>query len=353
MIIGMLALLPLVASHAATPGWKTGEWANIPKEGDEVVARAATEGKVSLLWSADPEELRSVIAAFRKRFPFVEVEHLEVEGAIAFSRLRPQFVAGKVLHDLVSLGGTNLPDFNKEKMLASTSNLPRLFPWITKQLLSAQGGAGVDVTSYVLAFNPTVLKSAQIEAPKSIFDLADERFKERIGVDSLHLSWFANLHAVYSDEEVIKLFKGIARNQPRLFRGIAPLRTALGQGEVGVGYIMYHHFAQLKQKKSPVQLAKGLPLVANSKDIYLLRNAPHANAATLFLAWLLTEEGQDSLLKTRPKVHPLSNHPVARVLREDAEPAKIVIYQETADEIRKAKQLELEMAKILGIALPR
>jgi hypothetical protein len=44
---------------------------------------------------------------------------------------------------------------------------------------------------------------------------------------------------------------------------------------------------------------------------------------------------------------------VARVLREDAEPAKIVIYQETADEIRKAKQLELEMAKILGIALPR
>jgi iron(III) transport system substrate-binding protein len=262
-------------------------------------------------------------------------------------------VASKILHDLVSLGGTNLPDFNKEKMLANTSNLTRLFPWVTSQLLSPQGGADVDVTSYVLAYNPTVLKNAKIEAPKSVFDLADERFKERIGVDSLHLSWFANLHAVYSDEEILKLFKGIAKNQPRLFRGIAPLRTALGQGEVGVGYVMYHHFALLKQKGSSVQLVKGIPLIANSKSLYLLRNAPHPDAATLFLAWLLTEEGQDSLLKTRPKVHPLSNHPVARVLRQDTEPSKIVIYQETADEIQRAKRLELEMAGILGIALPR
>ncbi|HEX6623090.1 MAG TPA: extracellular solute-binding protein, partial [Pyrinomonadaceae bacterium] len=96
---------------------------------------------------------------------------------------------------------------------------------------------GFSARSRVIVFNTNLVKSE--EAPKSVFDLTDPRWKgqvavadPRFGSTSFHV---AALYAEVGDERAEEFFRGLKSNGVKIVPGNSVVRDMVARGEVKVG----------------------------------------------------------------------------------------------------------------------
>jgi iron(III) transport system substrate-binding protein len=153
----------------------------------------------------------------------------------------------------------------------------------------------------LLIHNPR--KVAPADAPKAWRDLLDPRWKDQLSVGHPGFSgyvatWVVTMRKLYGWD----YFEKFARNRPQIGRSGNDPVTVLNSGEraVGVGPLG----TTLKSAD------RGNPLaVVYPSDGSLLANAPHPNAARLFLEFLLDVEHarisvRDRWETLRPEVEP-------------------------------------------------
>jgi iron(III) transport system substrate-binding protein len=81
--------------------------------------------------------------------------------------------------------------------------------------------------------------------------------------------------------------------KPDMRKGHVLLAQLVATGEVPVGLTMYQaNIASLKKKGAPIDMVPVQPVVARAQGIGVARNAPHPNAALLFLDFVVSPEGQ-------------------------------------------------------------
>ena len=61
---------------------------------DEIVAKAKKEGRVKALTGLDPETFPHMIESFKKKYPFINVEMVEITGPDAAQRFLMELKAG-------------------------------------------------------------------------------------------------------------------------------------------------------------------------------------------------------------------------------------------------------------------
>jgi ABC-type glycerol-3-phosphate transport system substrate-binding protein len=61
---------------------------------EEIVAKARKEGKLRVLSRLDPEELKPVVEAFKKKYPFIAVSAEEIAGVDTFQRIILEMKSG-------------------------------------------------------------------------------------------------------------------------------------------------------------------------------------------------------------------------------------------------------------------
>ena len=170
---------------------------------------------------------------------------------------------------------------------------------------------GFSARSRVIVYNTNLVKPE--EAPKSVFDLADPKWKgqvavadPRFGSTSFHV---AALYAVVGDERAEKFFRGLKANGVKIVPGNSVVRDMVARGEVKVGLTDTDDVNVALEDKQPVAMVfpdrdgMGVPIMPNM--VSLVANAPHPEAGKRLIDYLLSPEVERMLAQSEAVQIPL------------------------------------------------
>lgn len=149
---------------------------------------------------------------------------------------------------------------------------------------------------YSIAYNNQTLSEA--EAPTSWEDLLDEKYSGQLLMNDVratpaYIAWLDALDKRFGDEYLEKLGEAGAELAPTASTGAQQLAA----GEFAVNFPSQPH-QTLTLAESGAPLGNNPiddPSIAYANYLGVSADAPHPNAARLFAAWRLTDDGQDAL----------------------------------------------------------
>jgi iron(III) transport system substrate-binding protein len=263
--------------------------------GDEsdLVKAARKEG--SLTWyiaQVDGETAQQMGHAFTRQYPGVNVSVIRTTGQVAYERLQQDLRNQSPQCDVFSTTDiAHMPALMKRKALA------HYFPPNAAAMASAFKGLGEEgyyypTTSTLMLIIYHSQKVQPADAPTKWDDLLDPKWKSRVAFGHPGFSGYVGVWAL----EMKKLygwkwFDALAKNNPRIGRsGLDPL-TLINAGECLCGLGPLSGALLSADKGNPIGVVyptDGSVLCIGPSGV--LANAPHPNAARLFMNWMLSKE---------------------------------------------------------------
>jgi iron(III) transport system substrate-binding protein len=297
-----------------------------------------------------PSEAKAIFGAFKEAYPFVEVKQTMMAGAVGFERLRAEFASGRRTTDLIN---TSLLDLEKAGMLQKWPDWIEVFPNTNKKTLHSSLTAALEPGgTYALVYRQDLVpKDLQ---PLTYAKLSDPRLRGKIGVNIRQYYFWDAMYPKWSEEEIMNYVKNvIVPQKPRLYNGSGDGWEMLVRGEVWANPVSNTHqyFARyLPKGVKNIAVAPDWAGVESGKPIALLKDAPHPHAAKLFLHWITTERGQETLYQHRGRGNPYDeSNVVGKWFKQYG--AKLHDYP---DEEREAKAREsgAKILQLFGVPVP-
>lgn len=156
----------------------------------------------------------------------------------------------------------------------------------------------------VIAYNTRLVKPE--EAPQSVFDLADPRWKgeiaiadPRFGSTSFHV---AALYALLGDEKADDFFRRLKANGVRIVDGNSVVRDLVVRGEVKAGLTDTDDVNVAIEDGQPIAMVLpdkdglGVPVMPNM--VSLIANAPHPQQGRALIDYLLSADVERMLAQS-------------------------------------------------------
>jgi iron(III) transport system substrate-binding protein len=283
-----------------------------PSGWDELVEAAKREGTVTV-YATDSVNRPALIDAFQRAYPSIRVEGTFATGGEQAQRMLTERQVGKYLVD-VSVGGTNTP-FNVLKPAGVLAPLPPVLTlpevvepsgWLGNKLWWADGAEPLTVLMFQGAVQSAVAYNTQMVDPsqfRSYRDLLDPKWRgkmvstdiRRQGPGGVPARWIylhkdlgpQFLDRLYSEQDIT-----LSSDQRQMIDWLA-------QGRFPVGiFLFYTEVSRAADQGLPValvpneQFREGAVLGAGGGAVSLVDQAPHPNAAKLYINWLLSKQGQ-------------------------------------------------------------
>src|SRR5918996_4473953 len=256
----------------------------------QLIERAKKEGTFLLYTSLNTPDVNQVFDGFRKRYPFITPKSYTTRSAALLERIVTEARAGKHFADVIQGNAFTL------YLLAKKGHTePYISPEAKAFPDSFRDPAGGWVAAYlqlnVIAYNAKLVTKS--EAPKGYEDLLNAKWKGKMGLDDKQYIWFDGLLKVMGREKGLAYMKRLAGQALQFRSGNTLLANLLAAGEFGILVnARPEGLDELKQKGAPVEWVAPRPTTANVLPIAVARDAPHPNAARLFMDYVLSEEGQ-------------------------------------------------------------
>jgi iron(III) transport system substrate-binding protein len=273
-------------------GWSA-EAQSQPKE---VVEGAKKEGQLVFYSGIPIPDAQSILSALERKYPFIKTTFYRATGPALVSRIQTEQRAGSHIWDVMNSTGFEPYALLEQGYFAKHDSPERkYFPDGHKD------NEGYWATMYtspmIVSYNTRLVSPGDL--PKEYLDLLQPKWKGRLGLDSSDFEWYANLRKIWGAEKAQKFLEGLRRQEVRLVQGRALLTELLTGGEIA---ILVNNFLQnaveAKRKGSPVELLALDPVVSAAGLVGINKLAPHANAAKLFVDFVLSKEGQELIVKT-------------------------------------------------------
>jgi iron(III) transport system substrate-binding protein len=265
-----------------------------PERTKALVEAAKKEGSLTVYGSSN---LASYLSGFEKAYG-IKTTLLETDNDAMVTRLTQEAAADRYLADYVDGAGPLMQTLDNAGLLGFYSS-----PLRDKLPPEAQGKnwTGNRRQPYLAAYNTEQVPPDQI--PDDYLDFADPKWKGRISVELGDYEWYMGLVQYY--EQV----KGMSRTaiDAALSKVMSNARTAdghsdqsrlLAAGQYAVALAAYyHHIKGLADHGAPVTWGGAgkptvQPIIMHYDGIALTSHAPHPAAATLFLDYVLSPDGQ-------------------------------------------------------------
>ena len=256
-------------------------------------AKQEKEVIVSGTW--EPREFRDMTAPFRERYPFI---NLRYERAGTTGRGMQVLIAlneGRVLVDVMTGIADAIFYFVEAKALADLRDLPG-FDNIDKDYVAADGTWISHKLSFrCMAYNTDLVKKTDL--PRTWDDLvnADQWGMGNLALTNNPSSWLLGLWGQFGEAWGTHFTSALFEKlQPqRRKEGLTALTALAVAGE-------FHASLPSPEWVAKRYVTKGAPLGYHCPDpvpitlsqIAMLQKSPHANAARLFINWMVSREGQ-------------------------------------------------------------
>ena len=260
-----------------------------PDRAEKILAAAKKEGSLTLYTSLAADNLTALITPFEEKYGIkVTVWRAPTEKVI--QRVLTEANAGRHQFDAVHFGSPQLEALHREKVLRPVKS-PLHGELIRGSVPAHREWAATILQVYVQAYNTKLVKKEDL--PRTYQDLADPKWKGKLGIESGAWPWFATLAQNLGEEKGIKLFRDVVANNGMSAHGsVSLLNNLVAAGDVAMALTVYSHMPQkAKDKGQPIDYFLLKPAIARSNGIAISRNAPRPAAALLFYEYMLSATG--------------------------------------------------------------
>jgi iron(III) transport system substrate-binding protein len=294
LIVGVLALLWGVAFAQATdPSAAIVSYENPDRE-QFLLRGAKKESEVSVYTSLISEDLAALSAAFEKKYG-IKVKGWRASSEKVLQRAVTEARANRYEADVIETNGPELEAAHREKVLQPLKS-PHLKDLMPQALRPHGEWVGTRINMFVHSYNTSLVKKEEL--PKTYADLADPRWKGRLGIEAEDDDWFAMVVRELGEEKGLRIFRDIAKNGFSVRKGHTLLAGLVGSGEIPFALTTYSHGAEkMKQRGAPVEWYAIEPAIGRANGVAIARKPAHPHAAALFVDFILSPEGQAILEK--------------------------------------------------------
>lgn len=328
-----LILMVLLAIVAATEA--------IAQSLEQKLYAAAKEERELIFNTARIEEVggKEGLEKFSKRYPGIKITFTAVAGTQLPARLISEGRAGRVTIDAYRSG----PEHSK--VLAERDLLMAINPkdLTGHPVRTLHNNRFFSISDHITNFGYNTKLVTKAEAPKGYGDMLDPKWKGKIVLDARG-GQIAHLLSLWGDEKFWNFVKAMPGQKPLWAIRSTDSMTKLASGEAYVGNASYVATQELKKKGAPIEFSFLSPARTLTRGVSILKGAPHPNAARLFLTWLFSSEGLESLDKLGVGIAVKGT-----VLYEAVTAAQAKLeFDETVEELMEREKVSDKIAEIWG-----
>ncbi len=276
----------------------------------ELIAAAKKEGQI--VWytvQTIPQIVAPLVAAFEKAYG-IKVNYVRANSSEVVLRVLNEAKAGKSLSDVFDGTGTTPPLKRENLVMKWLPDETAIWP---KELIDAEGyWVATNFFVNTVGVNTNLVPTAQ--EPKSWDDLLDPKWKGKMVWGSQTSSsagpGFVGLTLKSRGEQAGMEFLRKMSGQSIAAIPVAARQVLdqVIQGEYSIGLMIFNHHAVISAAQgAPVKWLPVSPATVTLNVASVAKDAPHPNAAKLFLDYMISEPGQkifadNDYLPANPKV---------------------------------------------------
>lgn len=236
-----------------------------------------------------------VSRAFKAKYPGIEVSFIRQTGQVLFQRLSQDLKSGvKEVDVFASTDEAHYPILKKQNALASF--VPADLDKISQQYRQLDPDETYQLGAYALMlFNYNPKKTS---APKKWSDLLDPKHKGQLTTGHPGFSGFVgNWALAMNDKYGWDYFKKFAANDPKIGRSVFDATNDIVGGERVIGPGADSLASERHAAGSSIDI--GFPeddTIVVINPVAVMREAPHPNAARLFMNFYYSREYSQALL---------------------------------------------------------
>ncbi len=252
-----------------------------------LIEDAREEGSVTVYSSLPVPIMNDVAAAFREKYG-IDIEIWRGGSEEILQRAVAEARAGRHMVDVVESAAPEVEAIAREELLANVTSpvfaelMPGSYvegrPWINSRLIV-----------FVAAYNTNEIAST--DAPTRFEDLLDAKWNGRLTVEANDFGWLKGMADELGEEQALSLLRNIVTtNGVNVRDGHGLITNMLASGEVPFTFTQYYEqAAHARDEGAPIEVAFLDPVIALPTGLGIMRNAPHPDAAMLFMEFYLTD----------------------------------------------------------------
>lgn len=282
----LLSFLCLLFEPPATAGAQSESWAEGAKK----------EGRVVFYASMEAQSAQRLTAQFEKKYPFIKVDATRIGSERMAMRLVAEAQARKVRADVVHQSGFDFYGV-LQKGVFEIYNSPQR-AGLLAEYKDDKGLWAIDSSTLnVIGYNTRLLAAANL--PRSFWDLTDAKWKGQMLMDENESKWMAGMMAYYGEARVAELLRRLALQDIQFRAGHTLIQTLVAAGERPIAAVAFANgIERLKKEGAPIDWIAAEPIIALTFGLALVKDAPHPNAAKLFIDFTLSKEGQEIIAES-------------------------------------------------------
>jgi iron(III) transport system substrate-binding protein len=259
----------------------------------KILEGAKKEGELSIYTSAQSDDMGALVSAFEKKYG-IKVTTWRSSSEKVLQRAVQEARGNRNTVDICETNGPEMESLHREKLLQAVKS-PYLADLIPQALMPHGEWVGTRLNVFVQAYNTSLVKKEEL--PKTWEDLANPKWKGRLGIEQEDSDWLAGEFAELGEARANKVFRDIVNvNGISVRKGHTLLTQLVVSGEIPLSLTVYNYKAeQLKNKGAPIDWFSIGPAIARPNGIGVARKAPHPHAAVLFYDFEISPEGQKIL----------------------------------------------------------
>jgi len=266
---------------------------------EQIVSEAKKEGKLKLLTGLDPQSIKAMTSAFKRKYPFINVIAEEAQGITEHQRIILELKAGLNKDtDGISMASDlyndYMPYLKKFDILSMAEHgvlqiSPKLIDPVNRYVVAIQSNM------QVIAYNKEMISGDKV--PDSWEGFLAPEFKGKKFLLDVRPKPLAALVPLWGLEKTVEFAKKLAAQQPIWYRGESRQLTQMTAGEHPV--ILGPNYKSAKATRDPrgiLEIKVVEPVPARFSEVQAVLNAaanPHAGL--LWLEFQASAEGQKIL----------------------------------------------------------
>ena len=296
-----------------------------PRSYDALIADARAERSVRIYGNADAAAMAPLVAAFRRRYPAIAVEYLDLESREVFRRVVLDRRARRAGADLVWSSAMDLQAKLINDGFAQSYQSPEK-PALPTTAVWKNMGYGVTAEPVAIVYNKRLVARRAVPRTHEALEALLRARRARVATydparSNVGYLYLTDDFAITRDTR--SLLSAIAATRPLLAATTSPMLDAVADGRAAIAYNVVGPYALTRARRDPrlgVAFFHDYTIVA-SRIAFVARDAAHPAAARLFLDFLLSRAGQvllarEWLLPVRGDVRALRLSPArARPIR--------------------------------------